>query len=204
MLKLKHKTTLGIVAQVRVWFRKRWTPTIIISSSHSDQFNNHTLDLFCWGPGSKRSKTLNLTFWPFCFNCFPPAATFHCKISSTHKAAGPGEITLCWLVSNLSRSPGDETYSKKVAEEGKKVTKVTTVTALQQKSHQLYSGQRSDLLSDLWRFVERVKVKDALRRSVMCRLVGQHLGFCSRFLFSTSDRLWQQWNCTWFPRLFSY
>lgn len=66
----------------------------------------------------------------------------------------------------------NENSVKKVAEGGKKVTKVTTFTALKQKSHQLGSGQRSHLLSDLWRFVERVKVKDASRRSVMCQLVG--------------------------------
>lgn len=43
------------------------------------------------------------------------------KLAAPTKAADPGEITLCWLVSNLNRSPGDENYSKKVATGGKKL-----------------------------------------------------------------------------------
>lgn len=104
------------------------------------------------------------------------------KLAAPSKAAGPGEITL--LIGFKSQPlSGQWKLQSESCRAGGKVTKVTTFTALKQKSHQVSSGKRSDLLSDLWRFVERVKVKDALRRSVMCRLVEQHLGFCSRLFF---------------------
>lgn len=123
--------------------------SILLSSSHSFWF----IEWLYIRRVLRRSKVkkiwnMRLDSFPFLFSFLfaPPQPS---KLSAPTEAAGPGEITFCWLVSNLNRSPCDEDYYKKVS--GGKSYQGDYIHLLKQSSHhlvQIYSWTFWDLLKD--------------------------------------------------------